>query len=93
MVTKKKQDIPGGQRMGIERRCKKWEYHLIEEINIKYGNIKNRNQYKKWKYQTNLNRGNQETIYLSGLALSKTKVPKTGWELCFASLLKSNETT
>ena len=25
-VTKKKQDIPDGQRMGIERSCKKWKH-------------------------------------------------------------------
>ena len=62
--------------MGIERRYEKWKYHLIEDINIKYGNMKNRNQYQRWKYQTHYNRGNQETIYLSGLALSKSKVPK-----------------
>ena len=72
MVTKKKQDIAGGKRMGIERRCKNGN---ITYCNIKYGNIKNGNQHKRWKYQTHLNRGNQEIIYLSGLALSKTKVP------------------
>ena len=48
---------------------------VIEEINIKYGNIKNGNQHKSWKYQTHFNTGKQEIIYLSGLALSKTKVP------------------